>query len=275
MYRPTYSYKTSAVTGAEREAGGSTGVLKVLPTFSFRPLGRLPALTTAKAARQGDTELPNRKSQSPGSAAPPGAGSAKIESAGALGGLESLRPRRTAEHQSQEPTSAPGRSQRPDPAPGRDSFQKLTHTEPARGAGRAGFPTGSRGGRSPRKPSARKGAPKAPAHRARCAFPPEGALPSPSAVAGTRTRAPTPPPGTGAGAPTPRPAYLESPGRLCKFPFSLSFPKATQDQGTGRLLTKGPASPPTQIREHDASLPRVRPAHPLKIREQDASFPNL
>ena len=217
MYRPTYSYKTSAVTGAEREAGGSTGVLKVLPTFSFRPLGRLPALTTAKAARQGDTELPNRKSQSPGSAAPPGAGSAKIESAGALGGLESLRPRRTAEHQSQEPTSAPGRSQRPDPAPGRDSFQKLTHTEPARGAGRAGFPTGSRGGRSPRKPSARKGAPKAPAHRARCAFPPEGALPSPSAVAGTRTRAPTPPPGTGAGAPTPRPAYLESPGRLCKF----------------------------------------------------------
>ena len=148
MYRPTYSYKTSAVTGAEREAGGSTGVLKVLPTFSFRPLGRLPALTTAKAARQGDTELPNRKSQSPGSAAPPGAGSAKIESAGALGGLESLRPRRTAEHQSQEPTSAPGRSQRPDPAPGRDSFQKLTHTEPARGAGGAGFPTGSRGGRS-------------------------------------------------------------------------------------------------------------------------------
>ena len=142
MYRPTYWYRTSAVTGAEREAGGSTGVLKVLPTFSFRPLGRLPAVTIAQAARQGDTELPNRKSQSPGSAAPPGAGSAKIESAGALGGLESLRPRRTAEHQGQEPTSAPGRSQRPDPAPGCDSFQKLTHTEPARGAGRAGFPAG-------------------------------------------------------------------------------------------------------------------------------------
>ena len=93
MYRPTYWYRTSAVTGAEREAGGSTGVLKVLPTFSFRPLGRLPAVTIAQAARQGDTELPNRKSQSPGSAAPPGAGSAKIESAGALSTSTDTSPR--------------------------------------------------------------------------------------------------------------------------------------------------------------------------------------
>lgn len=88
------------------------------------------------------------------------------------------------------------RAQRPDP--GRDTLStKLTHTRGSRGLPRrvAWRPV-------PRKLSARKGAPKAPAQGARCAFPPEDGLRGPSVNPETSYTRTTPPQGTRGRTPT-------------------------------------------------------------------------
>ena len=56
------------------EDRGPVGVLKVLSTFSFRHLGRLPALPIAQATRRMNTRAAQAETPELGSASPPSAG---------------------------------------------------------------------------------------------------------------------------------------------------------------------------------------------------------
>lgn len=104
----------------EAEAGGTVGVLKVLPTFVTLDVG-LPALPTAQATGQTHTHTHRRcqpEKPAPGLDLASGRRmnkNRKLRCARRAGNRETLRPRRS---RGRQPTPAPGRS--PRPAPGRD-----------------------------------------------------------------------------------------------------------------------------------------------------------
>ena len=119
----------------------------------------------------------------------------------------------------------------PPPPPAVTQFPQTDTHGACAGVRHDGFPRQVPRRSVPHKPGAQKGA--------RCAFPPESGLRGPSVDPETRKRAPR----CHGGREARSPAFLEPPGRLCKFPFGLSFSKGHSRSGDRIPSLQGSCQP--------------------------------